>query len=402
MPSVAELIAPSDERSFFANYWQKEPLVIHRGAPSIFDDLFSLRSVDTILAASDLRLPAFRLVKDGVELPATDYTNGLAWGASAFEGAADVDKVLEFYRAGATIVLQALHRSWSPVRDFCRSLEKRLNHPVQANAYLTPRGSQGFRPHYDTHDVFILQVSGLKRWRLYGSPVLLPHESQKFDPATMPIGEPRSEFDLNAGDVIYIPRGFVHEGLTTDSHSLHLTIGIPAVTWIDVCMEALKSCILDPEFRTALPVGFAEDSCCRAELLAGFHERLKRLVTSIDTAALYGAVADKYVSAIAPDRKDSLLDVEMFEAPGATTTFVRRPNVVSRITDEHGLILLRFEGKKMSFPAFCKQTLDQVSSATTEFCANDLPPNIDLDGRLALLRRLLREGYICRSAPTNY
>src|ERR671928_56573 len=68
---------------------------------------------------------------------------------------------------GATIVLQALHHIWPATARFCRMLEARLGHPVQANAYYTPRRSQGFGVHHDTHDVFVLQVSGEKQWRVF-------------------------------------------------------------------------------------------------------------------------------------------------------------------------------------------------------------------------------------------
>ena len=37
-----------------------------------------------------------------------------------------------------------------------------LGHPVQANAYITPPSNRGFDPHYDVHDVFILQTAGVK------------------------------------------------------------------------------------------------------------------------------------------------------------------------------------------------------------------------------------------------
>ena len=41
------------------------------------------------------------------------------------------------------------------------------------NRYLTPAGTQGFAPHYDDIEAFILQLEGKKHWRLY-SPRLEP------------------------------------------------------------------------------------------------------------------------------------------------------------------------------------------------------------------------------------
>ena len=64
-------------------------------------------------------------------------------------------------------MLQALHRVWPPIIDFCQQLAADLGHPVQANAYVTPPQNQGFDDHYDVHDVFVLQVAGRKRWSIH-------------------------------------------------------------------------------------------------------------------------------------------------------------------------------------------------------------------------------------------
>ena len=68
---------------------------------------------------------------------------------------------------GATLVLQALHRTWPPLVEFGARLAAELGHPVQINAYITPPQNQGFAPHYDVHDVFVLQIAGRKRWRIH-------------------------------------------------------------------------------------------------------------------------------------------------------------------------------------------------------------------------------------------
>ena len=61
---------------------------------------------------------------------------------------------------------------------FCRDLADELGHATQCNAYVTPPGSQGFAPHHDTHDVFVLQVDGHKRWNIYEPLIRLPLKSQ--------------------------------------------------------------------------------------------------------------------------------------------------------------------------------------------------------------------------------
>ena len=81
------------------------------------------------------------------------------------------DKVAALFADGATVVLQALHRTWPPVIEFCTRLAAELGHPVQANSYVTPPSSRGFSAHYDVHDVFVLQLAGRKHWTIH-APVL--------------------------------------------------------------------------------------------------------------------------------------------------------------------------------------------------------------------------------------
>ena len=82
-------------------------------------------------------------------------------------GTVDIDRVFAEHQAGATIILEGVHRTWGPLSQFCRELEGTLGHPLQANLYLTPKAAQGFEAHYDTHYVLIVQITGHKKWRIF-------------------------------------------------------------------------------------------------------------------------------------------------------------------------------------------------------------------------------------------
>ncbi len=101
-----------------------------------------------------------RLVRDGSVLPEQDYTRGATLAGRQLTGLVDGRTAVEAFRTGATVVFQGLHRSHPPLVDLIAELELELGHPCQANAYLTPPGSQGFAVHSDTHDVFVLQTAG--------------------------------------------------------------------------------------------------------------------------------------------------------------------------------------------------------------------------------------------------
>ena len=145
------LIAPIEPAHFFAEFWEKRPLVISRQSPDYYSDLCSLADVDRILSSTDLRYPAIRLVRHGPDLPTNAYTRDLRSRRFVFAGVGDTDRILLEYQRGATILLQRVERSWPPLTALCGNLEQVFYHPVDANAYLTPASFQGFGVHYDTH-----------------------------------------------------------------------------------------------------------------------------------------------------------------------------------------------------------------------------------------------------------
>ena len=116
------LIHPVEPEAFFSGHWERQPLYLFRGGPGLYRELITLADVDRLVTSGDLRHPALRLVKRGAPIPLAEYTGDLPWGGDVFERVANPDRVLQEYREGATIVLQALHRYWPPLGALCRRL----------------------------------------------------------------------------------------------------------------------------------------------------------------------------------------------------------------------------------------------------------------------------------------
>lgn len=134
---------------------------------------------------------------------------------------------------------------------------------VGANVYLTPKNSQGFAPHYDDIEAFVLQIEGKKHWRIYkptSRQTILPRESsQNFKQDE--IGEPCLDVVLEAGDMLYFPRGYIHQANTLkDHHSLHITVSAYQKQTYGDLLEtlipmALKEAISNnEELRRGLPL----------------------------------------------------------------------------------------------------------------------------------------------------
>ena len=229
--ALERAVAPVEIERFLAEHWERKPLVVPRGEEGRFDDLLSARDVERLITETGIRTPAFRLVKAGATV--CGYTTDLSWRPVAVHGRGRRAPRARGVRAGATIVLQGLHHNWLPLARYCRQLEAFLGHPVQANAYYTPRGSQGLPVHHDTHEVISLQVAGEKRWLVYEPVLELPLKNQRYRSALGAPGEPVLDVTLRAGDTIYLPRGWLHQALTSDSDSLHITVGVNVRRWID-------------------------------------------------------------------------------------------------------------------------------------------------------------------------
>ena len=155
---LAHLLAPVNIGNLLQDYWEKRPLFIDRNDPAYYRDLFSLDSFDEVLGTCRLHSANLNVVRAGdmSSLPAL-LGNTPALG---------IERVYEQYRSGSTVILQLLHERWEALTNLCSGLSGELSTGFQVNAYLTPCNSQGFNIHYDTHDVFVLQIEGSKHWRL--------------------------------------------------------------------------------------------------------------------------------------------------------------------------------------------------------------------------------------------
>src|SRR5256885_5190349 len=129
-------------REFAEQHWGRRPLLTPGGERSDFSDLLDAAAVDELVSRRGLRTPFLRMAKEGELVPPARYTRGGGAGAAITDQAAD-DQVLRQLDDGATLVLQALHRTWPPLVAFGSDLAAELGHPVQINAYITPPQNQG-------------------------------------------------------------------------------------------------------------------------------------------------------------------------------------------------------------------------------------------------------------------
>jgi len=386
-----ELIAPVSRADFLAAYWEQQPLHCRRDDAQFYQSLLSTGDIEAILSSGDLRFPALQLSRNGSFLGPETYTRTIKHGSEVFNAVPDLHRVQAEYQLGATIVLPALHRTWPGLRDLCRSLDAEFNHPSHANAYLTPGNAVGFTPHYDTHEVFVLQLQGTKHWRVYNPPLKLPHRTQPFHPPSYRIpAQPDFEVTLSPGDLLYLPRGFVHTAETGPGHSVHVTIGMTVYTWIELVSELLASAPEWEILRRALPAGFADPTHPRADLARGLAERVSDFARQANYERLVEKLAHK-VRAAPPGHPHPIrLNVGV---AGAQTVLETPAPGQFVLASENGQTTLLFSGRVLKMPGAIRKTLDAICAAR-RFRAADLPQYLDEGATLAFVRYLQSEGFL--------
>ena len=339
--------------TFAAQNWGRAPLLSRAAElPGAFTDLLDAAAVDELVSRRGLRTPFLRMAQDGTVLPAGRFTRGGGAGASIGDQAAD-DKVLAAMAGGATLVLQALHRSWPPLVDFGARLAAELGHPVQINAYITPPQNQGFAPHYDVHDVFVLQVSGRKRWTIHAPVVEHPLENQPWEQHREAVAAraeepPLLDTVLAPGDAVYLPRGTIHAAQAQGETSIHLTVGVHPITRYQLVRHALELAQDDPALRTSLPLGadLADPAVLAGELtdtIAALHEQLDRMPAS----AVAERVARDLMQRTRPVPLGVLAQLAVADSLDAGTRLQLRPALRVRlepVTDGIRLALLDRDG----------------------------------------------------------
>ncbi len=381
-----------DVEGFLGGRWSRAPLHRPGADAEDFADLLTLEGVDHLVSTFP-RQPTFRLVRDGKPLDPATYTRSARLGGTSVSGVGDAARIYEELHAGATLVLQGLHRYWPPVTRFCRELELELTHPVQANAYITPPSSRGLAVHHDTHDVFVLQLSGTKEWAVYDPVLEMPLPSQRWSSALGDPGDPILSVELHPGDCLYIPRGFPHSAQARQELTAHLTVGVLTSTWNEVISQVVAGIVDDVEFRRSLPVGFADDEDALAEEVEAQVERLRAWLEKVDVAAVARQVSRRFWSRRWPVLTGQLAQLMALDQIDDHTVLRRRPGSICRLgVGPHRLSCLLGD-RELTLPAALEPVMRRIAEPAP-LAVGDLADQLDEASRLVLVRRLVREGLL--------
>jgi lysine-specific demethylase/histidyl-hydroxylase NO66 len=295
-------------------------------------------------------------------------------------------------------VLQGLHRTWPPVIDFANELAAELGHPVQVNAYITPPQNQGFSAHYDVHDVFVLQITGTKKWLIH-EPVFAdplpdqPWESHRGEVVARAAEPPVIDTVLAPGDALYLPRGYLHSAQALGDFTIHLTVGVHPITRHRLVRELLASTRNERELRRSLPMGVdLGDPSILAPELGATVAALHRHFDSAEPVDVASTIAAELRDQTRPEPLAPLAALAAAAQLTAASPLRLRRGLRAAVATTDDSVTVKLIDTVIRFPlaaeAALKTVLDGRVVTPGEFAG------LDAGEQLVIGRRLLREGIV--------
>lgn len=300
------------------------------------------------LVSHRLAPPRVRLhIRAGEAARDDDYTTSRATRRDETVRTLDLDKVVQSLRDGQSLVIDAVDEMLEGVRNAAADLEWAVREPVQANAYLTWGNTSGFGPHWDDHDVIIVQVDGTKHWKVFGptrsKPMYADVEHDTSHPESV-----IWEGVLTAGEVLHIPRGFWHDVKGAGVGSFHLTFGFTRRTNIDAILHTVESLRSHESLRSDID-RFGQDT-------SSFDEAITTAVAALRACEPAEALATRDAE-LAPRRALSLpfeIDGSLPEGPYTLEAMSRIP---FKLDDNSKSCSISFGGQNITLPPQCRSAL---------------------------------------------
>jgi ribosomal protein L16 Arg81 hydroxylase len=386
--TFAKLIAPLDPAQFLGQHWEQEPAHVQRNDAAWYADMFSSARLEHVLRHAQLRPTDVRVVLRQNEVPPARYTLP--------DGSLHLNQIYKAYGEGHTLVINGLQRFDAQIAGLARALRELTSFQVEFNVYLTPPDSQGLHPHYDTHDVFALQIEGRKNWQLYGSAEECPLLNT-FQPvfAVEQLPGAARTVELCAGDMLYLPRGHVHDAYTTTSESMHITIGLYPTQWVDLLQTALTQLALrDVRYRRAVPIGYLNKPQAQAELKETLAALLADFAARAPLDIVPAAQEQDFIRQSTPAADDHFASLHAANGLRLHDWIERRAFMRCHLADSGTEVRLHYPGNVFRATADYRQALAQVAALDAPIQVRDLQGAIDDGRRLVLAQRLIRGGLL--------
>jgi ribosomal protein L16 Arg81 hydroxylase len=280
---IESLLSPLSKADFLSSYWGKSFLYI-KGFEEKFASILTIEEIESFISRNEdlLQYPRVTMYNEGNIIPEARFTKGTKMrisGALGYksENTVDIKKVNKLFTKGATFKISQFEQIYPEMKQLCNTFAESISfiEEIHLNLYYSPQKSQAFKSHFDKHDVFILQISGNKTWEVFKHQEDNPLPEYKIPRTESFLTSEKHSINLNAGDLLYIPRGMWHNVFSNDSSSLHLTVGIRPKTVIDLLYNLEVELLNKSFFRRNISLEELQTENFKQQFIGSITELLK-------------------------------------------------------------------------------------------------------------------------------
>jgi len=371
-----------DEAVFAAEHFGRAPL-LRRAALAEPQQLFSISDADKLLRNDSLRLPYLSLRKDGQTILPEAFARQIDVQGSTVVDAVDPELVYKLFHSGATVVWNCLNHYHHDMRQLAAAVGRVFATEGDAVAFLTGLGRSNTPIHHDEVDVYVIQVEGARRWRVWprrGS-------GRKYRYEVESLGDPLLDVVLNPGDVLYVPNNTPHAVDSEEQVSLHVSVTVRPRRWDDLLRSTVDRLLADETF-----VEFPWlDGQRNPEVLPTLAERIGLLAQRL-TALDAGAELGELIQVGAPEGSggDSFTAAVSVETMSPSTV-VRRTSLPVTFAETEERVEARIGDRKIAMPHVIADTLRQLSPSD-EAAAGMLFTGVEEDRSVRLTKDFVRLG----------
>ncbi len=285
-----QLLQPIGLNDFLSEYWDKQPLFVS-GSENRFNDLGDATKLRALIESGSpwqfRRLPEMYL--DGGFIAHEELVRTYIDMDNRQATAPILPRIKKLLHAGATVNCFGQEPHFPVLHAMRRDIALALSAEVEASFFYSQRDHRGLAPHYDCVEIFVLQVSGSKRWHVSNQRVMNPVVGYG-TATTYDHTAGHATIELEPGDLLYMPRGTFHHACAITDESLHVTLAVKLPMYVDLLEALIKTAPECDPVREYLPINGP------ASWASAGPELLKRLSAAVETAEFRAAVQSRLIT----------------------------------------------------------------------------------------------------------
>jgi ribosomal protein L16 Arg81 hydroxylase len=382
--TFASILRPVDPEAFRTDYWAKQILHLARSRADFYSGLITLGEIERHLAMQEF------FSRHSITTPKQGYGIPDPLPASLSE-------VHQRIMDGSSLRIRRMEcflDPGSPAMSLIRDIVSELQHPLDSfSCYVARSGAEGLGPHHDETEIFTLQISGQKRWRIYHRS--LSDCAATYDPQRL--GNPSRELILEAGDLLYVPRGFVHD-VTSEQGAFSLTIVFDPFKWDSVIHMLSARLATTEQFHAAMPAGVFTGNTRLEKLRQEMESRLASMraaLESVTAEELAEMMAKKLFARMMWPPIEQMQSILNLETIDLDTVLERREEIPYHLAlqGDHIRLLLP-GGYTIQTSARAEAALRNVLETVGPFRVSEMHESLNNDSKLALARQLIGCGLL--------